>query len=111
MRYPLDVDCCWMIEEIEDFVKDFENTKFSDEDPLKKCLTDSIMEEDEIESEGVKEMVRDLKSLPDYENEPSLELKREDETEEEQPKLELKQLPNHLRYSFLDEQKKYPVIS
>ena len=55
-------------------------------------------------------MVRDLKSLPDYEKEPSLELKREDEVEEEQPKLELKQLPNHLRYSFLDEQKKYPVI-
>src|SRR5436190_6916664 len=55
-------------------------------------------------------MVRDLKSLPDYEKEPSLELKREDEVEEEKPKLELKQLPNHLRYSFLDEQKKYPVI-
>ena len=68
-----------MIEEIEDFVKDFEDTKFNDEDPLKKCLTDSIMEEGEVESEGVKEMVRDLKSLPDYEKEPSLELKQEDE--------------------------------
>src|SRR5436190_13162645 len=55
-------------------------------------------------------MVRDLKSLPDYEKEPSLELKREDEVEEEKPKLELKQLSNHLRYSFLDEQKKYHVI-
>src|SRR5436190_1223390 len=55
-------------------------------------------------------MVRDLKSLPDYEKEPLLELKREDEVEEEKPKLELKQLPNHLRYSFLDEQKKYHVI-
>src|SRR5436189_3457667 len=100
MRYPPDVDCCWMIEEIEDFVKDFEDTEFNDDDPLKKCLTDSIMEEGEVESEGVKEMVRDLKSLPNYEKESSLVLKREDEVEEEKPKLELKQLPNHLRYFF-----------
>src|SRR5438270_11203917 len=99
-----------MIEEIEDVVKDFEDPEIDDDDPLKKCLTDSIMEEEEVESEEVKEMVRDLKSLPDYEKEPSLELKREEEVEEEKPKLELKQLPNHLRYSFLDEQKKYPVI-
>ena len=106
MRYPPDVDCCWMIEEIKDFVKDFEDTKFNDDDPLKKCLTNSIMEEGEVESEEVKKMVRDLKSLPDYKKEPSLELKREEEVEEEKPKLELKQLPNHLRYSFLDEQKK-----
>src|SRR3954468_606411 len=55
-------------------------------------------------------MVRDLKSLPNYEKEPSLELKREVETEKEQPNLELKPLPNHLRYSFLDEQKRYHVI-
>src|SRR3954464_5591709 len=99
-----------MIEEIEDFVKDFDDAEINDDDPLKKCLTDSIMEEGEVESEGVKKMGRDLKSLPDYEKEPSLEVKREDEVEEEQPNLELKQLPNHLRYSLLDEQKKYPVI-
>src|SRR4051812_1824669 len=35
MRYPPNVECCWMIEEIEDFVKDFEDTEFNDEDPLK----------------------------------------------------------------------------
>ena len=40
-----------------------------------------------------------------------LELKREDiEKKEEQPKLELKLILNHLRYSFLDKQKKYLVI-
>src|SRR3954471_18332406 len=55
-------------------------------------------------------MVIDLRSLPVYEKKSSLELKRQDEKEEELPKLELKTLPNHLRYSFLDEQKKYPVI-
>src|SRR3954464_7096588 len=67
MRYPQDVDCCWMIEEVEEFVNDFEDTKLNDEDPLKKCLTDSIMDEVEVESEEVKEMVRDLRSLPVYE--------------------------------------------
>src|SRR4051812_8083959 len=69
MRYPPDVDCCWMIEEVEEFVRNFEDTKLSDKDPLKKCLTDSIMEEGEIEFEEVKEIVRDLKSLPDYKKE------------------------------------------
>ncbi|XP_027348041.1 uncharacterized protein LOC113859473 [Abrus precatorius] len=58
------------------------------------------------------EYVQQLETLPIIplsKNSAREELKKEEE-EEKVEKLELKQLPSHLRYSFLDQRHQYPVI-
>lgn len=61
-------------------VNDFGSDNSID-DPLKICITESIMNE-EAEFEKVKDMVRDLKSLPDFNKEPSMDLKRGHKSDE-----------------------------
>src|SRR4051812_41789003 len=112
MKFPLEVDCCYRIDEIEKDMDDSVSNHI-DDDPLKTCLTSVIMEEDETINEEVKEVVNDLNSLPIRQQQTSQELTREEKTDdgkEDVPKIELKQLSSHLRYAFLDAEKNYPVI-
>src|SRR3954462_10183607 len=111
MKYSPEVDSCWMVEEVDMLAVEAERKDF-EEDPLKLCLNESIMDEDSADIEDVKEMVRALDDLPVSHETTVKKLKKEEvaEKEEEHPKLELKQLPTHLRYAFLDDNKKYPVI-
>src|SRR3954469_24909302 len=57
MKYSPEVDSCWMIEEVDMLAVEAERKDF-EEDPLKLCLNESIMEEDSADTEDVKEMVR-----------------------------------------------------
>src|SRR3954470_8366707 len=112
MKFLLVVDCCYIIDEIENDMDDSVSNHI-DDDPLRTCLTSVIMEEDETINEEVKEVMNDLNSLPIREQQTSQELTREekiDDGKEDVPKIELKQLPSHLRYAFLDAEKSYPVI-
>lgn len=113
MRYPLEVDCCYMIEEIDDLENESVSNNLIDY-PLKACLTEAIMDEENTDNNEAKKIVRDLKSLPIHSKEPSMELKKgkeiDDQQKDEPPKLELKQLANHLRYTYLDKKKNYLII-
>src|SRR5438270_8926405 len=52
MKFPLEVDCCYRINEIENAMDDSVSNHI-DDDPLRTCLTSVIMEEDEtINEEG-----------------------------------------------------------
>src|SRR5438045_5942951 len=74
----------------------------------------AIIDEEDIDDEDIKEMVRELRSLPIHPQPRKRELPEIKEGAEpatkEPPKLELKQLPTHLRYAYLDKLKHYPVI-
>src|SRR3954470_24084526 len=69
--------------------------------------------DEEDESEEVKEIIRELQSLPPIEPEKFLSYETNEKNKEmikEPPKLELKQLPSHLRYAFLEDEENYPII-
>lgn len=81
-----------MIKEIDDLVNDSVTNELID-DPLKACTTESIMDDENIENNEVKEIVIDLRSLPIHNMEPSLVLKEGNETNDKQkdkpPKLKI----------------------
>nr|GEY47661.1 reverse transcriptase domain-containing protein [Tanacetum cinerariifolium] len=90
----------FLLEEIEDFLKD---------ESIKTGIKDSY-----YDPEGD---ILYLEKLPndDPSQLPPMDLKQVEETKaksliEEPPKLELKELPSHLEYAFLEETDKLPVI-
>src|SRR3954466_700622 len=81
MKFPLEVDCCYRIDEIENAMDDSVSNHI-DDDPLKTCLTNVIMKEDETINEEVQEVVNDLNSLPISEQQTSQELIREEKIDD-----------------------------
>ncbi|KAL5548894.1 hypothetical protein UlMin_004125 [Ulmus minor] len=70
-----------------------------------------------LDNEGIIECVNNLDALPIFEGPKSLKFRELGvlnvntiSSIKEPPKLELKELPSHLRYSFLEESSYYPVI-
>src|SRR4051812_32113654 len=102
-----------MVEEVDRLASEAGRKDF-EEDLLKVCLNESIMNIEEAETEEVKEMVRALDDLSMSNETTKIDLKEgeieENKQEEKHLKLELKQLPSHLWYAFLDEKKRYPLI-
>src|SRR4051812_20898866 len=60
MKYPPEVDNCWVIQELEDAPADTNALQ----EPLERCLMNAIIDEEDIDDEDIKEMVRKLRSLP-----------------------------------------------
>ena len=70
-----------------------------------------------LDDEGIIECVNNLDALPIFEGPKSLKFRElgvfnvnNISSNKEPPKLELKELPSHLRYAFLEESSYYPVI-
>lgn len=115
MDYPRAADECFTIDVIESVVGVVQKHALAD-DPLEVSMM--VSEVDEM-NEDIKEMVNwldstksvihsrqpfeslDLPPIPSKLNRPSCEVP---------PSLELKQLPNHLRYAFLGHSNTLPVI-
>src|SRR5256886_7154548 len=101
IKYPPEVDSCWAIQEIEDEPANPEVLR----EPLERCLMNAIIDEEDIDDEDIKEMVRELRSLPIHPQPRKRELPEfkagVEQATKEPPKLELKQLPTHLRYAYL----------
>ena len=110
-----DKDIC-EVKVIESVVQEFVN-RFSCDDPLKSCIVSpkcvkevttpeveflySIFEHNEVmETNGW---------TPTFEELPPIE-ERVLSSKEKPPKLELKPLPSHLKYSFLRSEETFPVI-
>src|SRR3954466_13397259 len=68
--------------------------------------------DEEDESEEIQEIIRELQSLPPIEPENFLSYETNENKDmiKEPPKLELKQLPSHLRYAFLEDEENFPII-
>ncbi|KAK0581724.1 hypothetical protein LWI29_017165 [Acer saccharum] len=113
-KRPMEVDGCWKIDLLEPLVEEFVR-KRTPKEPLEACLVWGATEKDE--DEEVAEYALHLNSQP---MKKFRERRRYEElgegkprlppSIEEPPKLELKQLPVHLRYAFLGESLSLPVI-
>ena len=52
MKYSPEVDSCWIVEEVDRLASEAER-KYFEEDPLKLCLNESIMDAEEADTEEV----------------------------------------------------------
>ncbi|KAL5577978.1 hypothetical protein UlMin_019677 [Ulmus minor] len=84
--------------------------------PLENCILNGKTI-GTLDDEGIIECVNNLDALPIFECPKSLKFKElgvfnvnNISSNKEPPKLELKELPSHLRYAFLEESSYYPVI-
>ncbi|XP_075099043.1 uncharacterized protein LOC142175930 [Nicotiana tabacum] len=113
MRRPSEYANCSLVEAVDVILQEDDMT-LSVKDPLKACLTNL----EEMDGEGLAEWVMALEGRGFWSREPqfeSLELEKKatppaKPSIEEPPKLELKPLPDHLRYVFLGPDLTLPVI-
>lgn len=54
VRYPHEVDSCWMIQELDEEPLDLNILRKS----LERCLMNTLTKEEDIEDEDIKEMIR-----------------------------------------------------
>src|SRR3954468_19087124 len=112
MKYPMDINSCCSIDIVEDEAIEEAFIKRYPRSSLENCIMNGISDEED-ESEEVQEIIRELQSLPSIEPEKFLSYETNENNKEmikEPPKLELKQLPSHLRYAFLEDKENYPII-
>ncbi|XP_070025028.1 uncharacterized protein [Nicotiana sylvestris] len=104
MRRPIECANCSLVEAVDVILQEDDRTLIV-KDPLEACL----MNLEEMDGEGLAEWVMALEGRGFWSREPqfeSLELEKRatppvKPSIEEPPKLELKPLPDHLRYMFL----------
>lgn len=118
MKFPDDASTCYRVDFIESTVT---VEKFFIEDPLEHCMICSVTK-DAIntlgENTGSTDLVDCILAIESSQtqDEPSLSEDIQQSTgsdgnkSNEDSKVELKQLPNHLRYAFLEDNSTYPVI-
>ncbi|KAM6569341.1 hypothetical protein CsatB_017326 [Cannabis sativa] len=108
MTFPKASDNCFFVDLIDTIV---EKKKLM-EDPLEMSLTkDELDEQDGMEAMGYAKWLDSYGPLNrKYYEELGVVLKKLVPSTEKPPELELKVLPDHLRYEFLGEDKKLPVI-
>ncbi|KAL5573695.1 hypothetical protein UlMin_023292 [Ulmus minor] len=116
MKFPYDVDACFAISVLDRVVAEKFHESFPSS-PLENCIVNGKTLGTLGDDEGIIECVNNLDALPIYEFPKSLKFKElgvfyvnNISSKKEPPKLELKQLPSHLRYAFLEESSFYPVI-
>ncbi|XP_070005293.1 uncharacterized protein [Nicotiana sylvestris] len=113
MRRPGEYANCSLVEAVDVILQEDDMT-LTVKDPLEACLTNL----EEMDGEGLAEWVMALEGQGFWSREPqfeSLELEKRatppaKPSIEEPPKLELKPLPDHLRYVFLGPDSTLPVI-
>ncbi|KAI3445417.1 hypothetical protein Pfo_002082 [Paulownia fortunei] len=110
MKYPNEKDFCLRVDGTEECVKEFFQSNYPG-DPLEFCMGGANVNDDA----DILECLKILDAAPPvFVKRPFEDLgKAFDQPApsiEKPPILELKQLPNHLRYSFLDESSTLPII-
>ncbi|KAL5558590.1 hypothetical protein UlMin_034801 [Ulmus minor] len=115
MKFPSDVDACFEISVLDRVVAETFYESFPSS-PLENYILNGKTL-GTLDDEGIIECVNNLDALPIYECHKSLKFKElgafnvnNISSKKEPPKLELKQLPSHLRYAFLKESSFYPII-
>ncbi|MCI28676.1 hypothetical protein A2U01_0049878, partial [Trifolium medium] len=109
MKHPKDKGVCFKMDAIDEAVLDVKNQVMKPY-PLEQVLTDALSD---IDSDGEQEIKECLKELDAFKEVSPLESKIEELKDEPKPvevKLELKTLPSHLKYVFLEEGDNNPVI-
>ncbi|XP_022889504.1 uncharacterized protein LOC111405046 [Olea europaea var. sylvestris] len=118
MKYSDDNDTCHRIDFIDSAVRD---EKLCIEDPLEQCMMFSTTKDDistfgeYIGSKDLVDYILALESTSIVENPSQCEdiqqsKEADDKESNESSKIELKQLPDHLRYAFLGDKSAFPVI-
>nr|XP_016494548.1 PREDICTED: uncharacterized protein LOC107813760 [Nicotiana tabacum] len=113
MRRPCEYANCSLVEAVDVILQEDDMT-LTVKDPLEACLTNL----EEMDGEGLAKWVMALEGRGFWSREPqfeSFELEKRatppaKQSIEEPPKLELKPLPDHLRYVFLGPESTLPVI-
>ncbi|KAL5542831.1 hypothetical protein UlMin_010541 [Ulmus minor] len=115
MKFPSDVDACFEISVLDRVVAENFHESFPSS-PLENCILNGKTI-GTLDDERIIECVNNLDALPIFEGPKILKFKELGvfhvnpiPSKKEPPKLELKQLPLHLRYAFLEESSFYPVI-
>ncbi|CAL8169132.1 unnamed protein product [Prunus armeniaca] len=117
IRYPIDHHSCFSIDAFDSLVQEY--LESLDRDALETTIVQGI----ELITNGAKpnheeigEMVAALESLPQYVGKPPMPIPIPISTNKllpsviQAPTLELKPLPNHLKYVFLGDEETLPVI-
>ncbi|KAK2373435.1 hypothetical protein QL285_074466 [Trifolium repens] len=109
MKHSNDKGACFKLDAIEEAILDVRK-QMHRPSPLKQALTDAFNELDPDKEQEIEECLKELDSL----NEVSpCEAKIEELKDNPKPtevKLELKTLPSHLKYAFLEEGNIKPII-
>ncbi|MCI27751.1 hypothetical protein A2U01_0048951, partial [Trifolium medium] len=109
MKHPKDKGVCFKMDVIEEAILDMKKQVMKSS-PLEQALTNAL---DDIDSDEEQEIKECLKELDAFKEVSPLEAKLEELKDEPKPvevKLELKTLPSHLKYMFLEEGDNNPVI-
>ncbi|MCI16277.1 hypothetical protein A2U01_0037419 [Trifolium medium] len=109
MKHSKEKDVCFKLDATEEAILDVRKQAHRPSS-LEQALTDAF---DELDPEKEKEIEECLKQLDALKEMSPLEAKIEELKDDEKPaevKLELKTLPSHLKYVFLEEGDKKPVI-
>ncbi|KAL5560436.1 hypothetical protein UlMin_036647 [Ulmus minor] len=115
MKFPSNVNSCFEISILDRVIAE----KFHESFPsssLENCIVNGQIVGN-FEDEEILECVNNLDALPIFEGPKSSKFRelgvlnvKTTSSIKEPPKLELKELPSHLRYAFLEESSYYPVI-
>ncbi|KAL5558957.1 hypothetical protein UlMin_035168 [Ulmus minor] len=115
MKFPSNVNACFEISVLDRVVA----KKFHESFPsssLENCIVNGQIVGN-FDDEEILECVNNLDALPIFEGPKSSKFRElgvlnvnTTSSIKEPPKLELKELPSHLRYAFLEESSYYPVI-
>ncbi|XP_045830863.1 uncharacterized protein LOC123922161 [Trifolium pratense] len=109
MKHPHEKDMCFKLDATEEAILDVRKQAHQPSS-LEQALTESFEALDPEKEEEVESFLKQLDALKEV---TPLEAKIEELKNEERPgevKLELKTLPSHLKYAFLEEEEKKPVI-
>ncbi|MCI43472.1 hypothetical protein A2U01_0064709, partial [Trifolium medium] len=102
MKHPKDKGVCLKMDVIDEAVLDVK-TKVMKPSPLEQVLTDAFTDIDSDEEQEIKECLRDLDALKEMSPKEEKIEELKDESKPVDVKLELKTLPSHLKYVFLEE--------
>ncbi|CAL2270599.1 unnamed protein product [Prunus armeniaca] len=117
IRYPIDDHSCFSIDAFDSLAQEY--LEYLDRDALEITIVQGIeliKNGAEPNHEEIGEMVAALKSLPQYVGKPPIPIPIPVSTNKllpsviQAPTLELKPLPNHLKYVFLGDKETLPVI-
>ncbi|GAU21677.1 hypothetical protein TSUD_242490 [Trifolium subterraneum] len=112
MKHPKEKSVCCKLDATEEAILDV-RIQMDNRSTLEQALTEAF---NELDPEKENEIEEFLKKLDEFEEVPLLETKIEElkinsnEPKPEEVNLELKTLPSHLKYAFLEENDKKPVI-
>ena len=112
MKFPSNVDACFAISVLDRMV-----AKTFPISPLENCIMNGRILGTLCGDDDIIQCVNNLDALPIYEFPKKLKFEgleaihvNNHTLKKEPPKLELKVLPSHLKYAFLDDSSSYPVI-